>query len=76
MITSSTRLRTRSALSRRNRLSKLPPSYSFKLSEKTNIRFEFLDPDYPSVNPYKKNFFSKKMVLCLKKLIHKKILKN
>ncbi len=35
---------------------------------KTNTRFEFLDPDYPSVNPYKKKSFCKKSgPLCKKK---------
>jgi len=28
-----------------------------KKFQKTNIRFEFLDPDHPSVNPYRKNSF-------------------
>ncbi len=74
--TSSARLRTRSALSRRNRVSKLPPSYSFKVSEKNNIRFEFLILDYPSLNPYKKNFFPKKMVLCVKNDPQKKFQKT
>jgi hypothetical protein len=38
---------------------------------KSDSRFEFLDHDYPSVNPYKKLFFVKKVILCVKKLIQK-----
>jgi hypothetical protein len=37
---------------------------------------KFLDPGNPSVNPYKKIFFCKKVVLCLKKLILKKFQKT
>jgi hypothetical protein len=36
----------------------------------------FLDPDYPSVNPYKKNVFVKKVILCVKKSIRKKFKKT
>ncbi len=53
-ITSNARLKTRSALSRRNDVSKLPPNYLL-------IQF------YSSVNPYKKIFFCKKVVPCVKK---------
>ena len=35
--------------------------------EKTNTGFELLDPDYPSVNPYKKTYFWKKVYRCRKK---------
>ena len=47
-----------------------------KKFKKTNIRFGFLDPNNPSVNPYKKQYFCKKMVLCSKKQKTKKFLKN
>ena len=42
---SSARLRTHSARSRRIHVSKLSPSYTFKLSEKTDPGFEFPDPN-------------------------------
>ena len=54
--TSSARLKTRSALSRRNRVSKLPLSYSFIQLKNPKVRFEFLDPDYLWSN-FIKNFF-------------------
>jgi hypothetical protein len=61
--TSNARLKTRSALSRRNDVSKLPPNYLF-------IQF------YSSVNPYKKIFFCKKSGPLCKKMDPKKNLKN
>jgi hypothetical protein len=47
-----------------------------KKFKKTDIRFEFLDSDYPSVKPYKKFFFSKKSDPLCKKIDSKKNLKK
>ena len=44
--------------------------------QKTNTRFEFLDPDYPSVNPYSKHFFRKKSGPLFKKIDPKKNVKK
>jgi hypothetical protein len=33
---------------------------------KTDLRFELPDPDYSSVNPYKKKIFVKKVIFCVK----------
>jgi hypothetical protein len=57
-ITSNARPRTRSALSRRDDASELSANYLFIKFQKTNIRFEFFDPDYPSVDPYRKISFT------------------
>jgi hypothetical protein len=43
---------------------------------KTDTTFEFLDPDYPSVNPYKKKKFCKKSDPLCKKIDPKKFEKN
>jgi hypothetical protein len=43
-----------------------------KKFKKTDIRFEFLDPDYPSVNPYRKTFFCEKSDPLCKKIDPKK----
>jgi hypothetical protein len=60
--TSNARLKTRSALSRRNDVSKLPPNYLF-------IQF------YSSVNPYKKIVFCEKRSPLCKKMNPKKFKK-
>ncbi len=61
--TSNARLKTRSALSRRNDISKLRPNYLF-------IQF------YSSANPYQKIFFCEKRSPLCKKMNPKKNLKN
>jgi hypothetical protein len=48
--TSSARLKTRSALSRRNRVSKLPPSYSFIQLKKYQSQIQVPRPRLPLVN--------------------------
>ena len=56
--TSNARRRTRSALSRRNRVSEVSETYLGKRLPNTDLEFGFSDSGYPSVNPYKKFFFS------------------
>jgi hypothetical protein len=61
-LTSNARLRSRLTLSRRNSISELSTNCLLIHFQKPDLRFKFLDRNYPSVNPYKKVFFLKKPI--------------
>jgi hypothetical protein len=76
IITTNARRWARSALSRRKHTSKLLLSYSFIQFQKTDLRFEFLDPDYLWSNFIRKKLFRKKVVFFVKNWSEKKFQKT